>query len=132
MNIPPNSYNPSLTTHLGRPWLTVRAHDRGDWRTSIYLAEASDDFKVAAVAKIGMPEQYAECSHEDARAFSFQNRLWMSWTISRYPSADFRCVVAYGELVPDGAGWKVGKYFIPKYGRNDFSGLEKNFVFWEA
>jgi len=54
----------------------------------------------------------------------------MSWSISLYPATEYKGIVAFGNLVESETEWTVGTFYIPAYGHNDFSGIEKNFVFW--
>ncbi len=126
--IPPHGYNSSILQHGGKLLLTFRLHDRQDWRTSLYIAELGSGFKADAVSKITIPEELQQHSHEDARLFSFNGEPWMAWVVSQYPATVFRSIVVVGQLLPDGAGWKVGKHFAPQYGKNDFSALEKSWI----
>lgn len=128
MNLPPHLYNASICTHEGKRYMVARQHDRGDsWRTSLYICEMDECWNAISCQPIKPPLAMAENSAEDARLFSFQGKLRMSWTISQYPTSQFRAAVAIGELIQDDSGWSVGNYFLPAYGRNDFSGMEKNF-----
>jgi predicted GH43/DUF377 family glycosyl hydrolase len=68
---------------------------------------------------------------EDPRLFHHQNRLWMSYTVSTFPAHHPKCVIQYCELVTTGADCKIGAKYQVKYGHNDFTGMEKNHVFFE-
>lgn len=108
--------------------MTTRAHSREDWRTELFVSVLQNGFTSAQTSKIQMPDDLSNHSHEDARLFQHQDKLWMSWTVSKYPAIDFRSVVVIGELVPTDSGWTVGRHFSPQFGKNDFSGTEKNWV----
>lgn len=126
MTFPENAYNPSLICYRNKLYSTFRAHDRNDWRTNLYISEVGEDLKPLNCSPIKVPLTLAENSHEDGRLFQRDGSLWLSWTVSQYPTALFRCAVCFGELVQDDSGWSVGKYFYPNHGSNDFSALEKN------
>lgn len=128
MKLPIHSYNPSLCLHNGKRYLTVRDHDRGDWRSNLYVAELDEQWNVISCQPIMPPLALRDNSHEDARIFSHDGKLKISWTCSQYPATQFRCAVGVGELLQNDAGWSVGNYFFPKFGRNDFTGMEKNFA----
>lgn len=128
MNLPPHAYNPSILRHDGKLLLTFRVHDRGDWRTSLYIAELGEGLEILSVAPIRVPPEVSENSIEDGRCFFHNNQLHLSYTNSLFPATVFRSVAAYGRLTQDAEGWKVG-CIIPQYGRNDFSALEKNWTF---
>jgi hypothetical protein len=41
-------------------------------------------------------------------------------------------VIGYGELERTDEGWRIGKHLQPDFGKNDWSGREKNWVFFES
>src|SRR5689334_12089893 len=126
MVIPPTSYNPSILRYRGKLYATFRLHDRGDWRSNLYIAELDGDFKPVSYLPIRVPLSMTENSNEDCRLFIFGGDLWISWTCSLHNAATFKCVVVAGIIVKNEDHWSVERYFIPPYGRYDFSGMEKN------
>lgn len=126
LDIPFSGYNPSIFNLGDRQLIAYRVHDRNDWRTSLYMREGDKDTKIQFQSSL---DSY---SLEDARLFLFRGNLHCSFTISMAEDGLFKCVTAYGELTEENGAWHVKKYFVPKYGKNDFSSLEKNFVMWES
>lgn len=131
MTLQPYAYNPSIIRHRDRLWSIVRVHDRKDWRSNLYMVELDDSLRPLSSKFIRPPLSLTENSHEDARAFVYNGDLWMSWTCSMPNVATFRCVVVAGRLVRSEDNWSVEQYFIPRYGKYDWSGTEKNFVFFQ-
>lgn len=131
MNLPTNAYNASILRHKGSLLLTFREHSRGDWRTTLSIAELNGDFTPKSVSRIEMPASLADDSHEDARLFVHNQELWMSWTCSRNVGGLFRCAMAFGNLIVEDGQWKVDRYCLPTYGKNDWTALEKNWVAFE-
>jgi len=128
--IAPHAYNPSIIRFQNRLLLSYRLHDRGDWRTNLAIAELDASLNAISVKPFQPPAELKDNSHEDARLFLHQNKLWLSWTVSQWPATEFRSLVGYGPLAETDAGWTVEKFYIPNYGKNDFTAIEKNFVFW--
>lgn len=119
----PNGYNLSAIRWGGKLLKTYRYHPENSGRTLM----AMDDGERTSTIQIPVEAQY---SQEDGRLFVFGGKLWMSYTVSRWPQQP-NCVIAYGELVQDSDGWKVLQSIQPKYDNNDFSGMVKNLVFFE-
>lgn len=131
--IPPNSYNPSIVQFQNRLLLSFRIHDRnGDWRTSLRIAELDASLNAISVKPFLPPPELKDNSHEDARLWIHQSKLWISWTVSLWPATEFRAIVGYGQLLESSEAWTIGKFYIPDFGRNDFTACEKNWVFFEA
>lgn len=118
------SYNPSIIQHRGQILTCYRFHkDQNRWRTELAIDGQA----------IEMPVEIAHQSIEDPRLFEFGGDLWVSFTVSKFdaPAPPIPCIVAYGKLVPGPGKWTLTNYTAPKYGKNDWSGQEKNFVFFE-
>lgn len=126
--IPASAYNPSLCRFRNSWWLTSRHHDRGDWRTSLSLANLDESLKPRQCFPIEPPAPFKDYSLEDARCIVKDDALWVSCTVSKWPAAEFRCVVIYGRLNLEPNKFTFAEWHQPKYGRNDFSALEKNWL----
>lgn len=121
-----HGYNSSLIEWKGIPIRVYRHHpDPAHWRTQLYLDDGVNTFQIEP------PDQFKDYSMEDGRLFIYQGKLHLSYVISHAPENIWKCVIQYGELVQEGQTWKVINYKQPKYGKNDFTGLEKNWVFFE-
>src|SRR5438093_6406216 len=127
--IPKNSYNPSLIRFQDRLLLSYRFHDRADWRTSLAIADLDASFRSICTKPFLPPDELKENSWEDSRLFTHQGRLWMSATVSQWPATQFRSIVAYGQLLEVDDHWKLASWFVPNHAGNDFTGLQKNWVF---
>lgn len=95
------------------------------WDTPSSMHEAQD---------LEFPEPYTQMSHEDARLFTFQGKLCMSFGLAVFPGNPqtvIPCSQAWCELVFEGGKWQPRNIKIPKYGNNNFQGQEKNWVFFE-
>lgn len=79
-------------------------------------------------------EMYADMSHEDARLFTFQGRLYISFGLAVFPgnpNTIIPCSQAYSEITHDRDTWDLVDIKIPRYGNNNFQGCEKNWLFFE-
>jgi hypothetical protein len=106
-----------------------RFHPEKTPRTQLSMAELDDDFKVLADYPVDFPADIAYHSLEDCKLFLHLGRLFMSYTVSKYPRS-LNCVVGYSELEFRDGRWRIKAHQQIKYGQNDWSGLEKNFVFF--
>ncbi len=129
-----NGYNAGIHDSQGRRLLTYRYHPNPkQWRTKLMMQE-----RIASLIHerpITLPGMYADMSHEDGRMFTFQNKLYLSLTLSAFNNDVNQivpCSMAYGELVETLTHWEVTNIKIPKFGLNNFQGQEKNFVFFEC
>jgi predicted GH43/DUF377 family glycosyl hydrolase len=75
-----------------------------------------------------MPSDAGPHSLEDPRFFHHNGKLYISYTVSLFP-AKLQCTVQYAELMQDGPAWRLGQRFQVKYGKNDFTAMEKNWAF---
>ncbi len=121
----PNGYNPSIARFRGNVVRAYRFHpDPKLWPTNI----AIDGNPLV------LPDSLKNCSVEDPRLFTFQDKLWVSYVFVPYPTPKTPptpCGMGYGELVESNGTWKLAKHIQPKIGKNDLSAQEKNWVFFE-
>lgn len=129
MTLPQRAYNPSLFRFNNLTLLSYREHSRGDWRTSLAMAELDQKLNPVSIKPIVPPNELKDNSHEDARIFVHQGKLWISWTVSQWPATEFKSVVAYGALLETPESFHIRPYHIPGYGANDFTTIQKNWLF---
>lgn len=130
MRLPPNAYNAGLLRFRGRLLLSYRWHSRGDWRTELGIAELSGALSLNSCKPVFPPKDLQDNSIEDARLFLYQGNLWISCTISQWPVAEHKSIVIFGKLLEAETHWRLDNFFVPAFGRNDFSAIEKNFIPW--
>lgn len=124
-------YNPSIIDFNGERLMAFRYHpDSTLWRTQLAMMDSK-----GAITKIEPPVGFEDYSLEDSRAFTFKGKLMISYTVGRTVAIDghnmHRCVIQYGELVNTGQHWEIKHAKQIKYGKNDFTAMEKNWSFWE-
>ena len=127
-----HNYNPSIIRHQGKLLLAYRWHpDPGSCRTKIAIAELTEDFKIISNEAITVPSEIRALSVEDPRLFEFRGQLHISYTVSRVPQKPPFCVVQYGRLEKIEGSWTITEHHQPIYGKNDWTGFEKNHLFFE-
>jgi hypothetical protein len=99
-----------------------RYHDRNDWRTSLAIA-----LKSGETHKLTADPSLKEFSIEDARRFTLNGKSFASYVVGSVENNLFTSYVAYGEIKEAGGAWSIG-HVQPKYGGNDFSKMQKNWV----
>ncbi len=119
----PHGYNPTIINWKGRMLAIYRYHPEKNWSTRLVIQDGDMDFALRT------NEGIAEFSHEDARFFEHDGRLWLALILTKTVMGAWKCAVGYGELTTD-KGWKLGEVIIPNYGKNDWSGTQKNFCFF--
>lgn len=128
IHTPPLAYNPSILRVGDKAWTSWRHHpEQESWRTVLTV----HDGEKARPIRIQGFEPY---SQEDARLFMFQGKPHISFTLARspLPGQNFGpCVTGYAELRRVGEIFDIAEFHLPKFGHNDWSGTEKNLVFFE-
>jgi len=127
--IPKHAYNPSLCRFKNRLLMSYRYHNK-DWRTNLGLCELDSALSPISCKPILPPSELKDNAHEDCRLLVHQDKLLCSWTVSQWPATEFRAVVAFGELVEGDESWRIANYYLPHHGKNDFSAVEKNWLFF--
>lgn len=118
-----HGYNPSVVKHSSSTLVTYRFHPvKSHWRTEIAITDGIKTWTIR------MPKDLDGYSIEDGRCFHYQDKLWMSYTVARTQSNLLKCVIGYGELRQDDQGWFIDRHIQPRYGNNDFSGMNKNWI----
>lgn len=121
----PHGYNLSIINHGGKTLMTYRHHpDPKSWRTELMI---NDGFQES---KIVVPKEFEKYSWEDARLFEHNGKLFISYTLSLFPATQFRCVCGYGELELRDGAWTLARHIQPNFGKNNFTALEKNWLFF--
>ena len=125
-----HAYNPSILDVHGMGMITYRWHPKdASWRTEIALEY---DGRTKPVLP---PVEYAKYSHEDGRLFMLNGKAHLSLTLSRSRmngQSRNPSVTGYGELVQETDCWKLVNWIEPQYGDNNWTGVCKNLVFFEA
>lgn len=124
-----DAYNPSIIEHNGELLMSYRWHADGTAMSKPGMAELDKDFKVFKNADVRLPDSIARYALEDGRLFKHRGALWMSYTMAAFPMPPFRCAVGYGRLEKVDGIWTLLDDFRPKYGKNDFTGMQKNWLF---
>lgn len=129
--LPRFSYNPSLLRWRNRLLMSFRYHIAGTLSTSLGIAELDDKLQVQKWSQLRINDGNPAHSYEDARLFVFRDQLWISYVESMWPKK-YTCISKHAELFEDSRGWRTATPYQPRYGKNDFTGLEKNFCPFEA
>lgn len=108
-------------------WFSYRYHPNPkEWRTKIMIGRKGIE------RKLEIDGIYADMSHEDARFFRYKNQDWLSVTVAAFHAGQIPpCATIYGRIEMDGPVYRLKDVRQPKYGRNDFSALEKNWCFFQ-
>lgn len=118
-------YNPSIVRHGDKLLTTYRWHPIKAWQTSLALNDGH------MTHTIQMPAMGAARSFEDAKLFMFRDQLHISFVSAAAEYGKFKSIVCYGKLI-EKDGWRVNQWFQPKYDHNDWSRIQKNWVFFEC
>jgi predicted GH43/DUF377 family glycosyl hydrolase len=114
-------YNPSVILRNGELLTAFRCHQRNDWRTRILLWDQHE------LQEIEMPMAFHDLSIEDGRLFYIKGRLMLSYVVASAANGNLTAIIGYGELINNG-GWRIAHHYQPRFGRNDGSAMEKNWV----
>lgn len=120
-----HGYNPSIIRWKGRTLAVYRYHPEKTWLTRLAIQDGKD-------SPLLTDESLDGYSHEDPRFFEHDGKLWLSLVLTKVVTGVWKCVIGYGELTQTDQGWKLGVVFVPKFGRNDWSSTEKNWVFFSS
>lgn len=120
----PHGYNPSLIRWHDQELLVYRFHPKKDWCTQLALWDGKQTWPIM------VPDAMQTCTAEDPRLFIHRERLHVSYVAARAMTGVFRSVIGYGELNFRGGQWRIEKFIQPFYGKNDWTGLEKNWCFF--
>jgi len=127
--LPVGAYNPSVLPWEGGWLMAYRFHpEPGNWRTQLGMAQLDQNFRVTKVQRMVTPGSTGGMSCEDPRLFVLNSEPWASITIAKPDGKSPKCVVAYGPLREESGGWRITELYQPKFGRNDWSALEKNWI----
>lgn len=117
----PGGFNMGIIWHRDELLKSHRYYPHSGWQTRLAINDEPVEFSHVQSSE----------GVEDMRLFHFKGNLMASWVVSRAVGAQWRCVVEYGPLAHDEKGWRVGQVFRPVYLGNDFSTMQKNWVFFE-
>jgi predicted GH43/DUF377 family glycosyl hydrolase len=84
---------------------------------------------------VSVPAALKQCSLEDPRLFVHNGKLHVSYVWLSYPLLNPTappCSVGYSELVEEGLNWRLTNHTVVRYGKNNLTGQEKNWVFFES
>lgn len=123
----PGGYNPSLIRWEGKLLCIYRYHPARNWVTKLRVAELNEKYEALNDLPVHIPDSRDDYSNEDARFFVHNGKLNISYTLATWPP---KAVVGYGELEHHGNHWDVPMHNQVEYGHNDWSGLEKNHIFF--
>lgn len=119
----PFGYNPSIIEHEGFLLLAYRRHYDETAATEIRLAQVEPSGAVVSDRALSLDTKAAE----DPHFFRLDGKIHFSLVASAVPHG-FNSVVRYTELL----NGKPQSIVTPKIGKNDFSRMEKNWVFFDA
>lgn len=125
-----NAYNLGIIKHEGRLLKSYRYHDEPKkWRTKLAMIDGEKCYPINMHSSLS-----SELSFEDLRMFNFKGKLYGSYVVSRYGdrSNGFTpCVTGYGEMQFKDGSWNFVEHIQPKFGKNNYTGQEKNWLYWE-
>lgn len=119
-------YNPSIIKHNDRTLLAYRWHRDGTASTKLAMAELDTTGNAITNTPVTTEEDH---STDDPRMFMVRDELYMSYVLSTWPKIPTTSVVRYGKTLPVKPHTIKGS-FQPAFGRNDWSAMEKNWVFF--
>lgn len=131
LSLSPWGYNPSLIEYSKGYLMAYRYHAEGTLATVLGIAEMDDQFRVSMNSRIKVHGIRDEASVEDPKLFYYSGNLYCSYVESNWPRDNPNCIVKYGPLVNHSGQWEIMESFQVPYGKNDWSAMEKNWVFFE-
>lgn len=123
----PWGYNCSLTRWKDGYLLAYRHHGEKNLRTQLAIATLDQHFNVTNNRPVEMDSGF---SFEDPRFFMHQQALHMSFVKSVWPVMPPNCMMQYARLV-EGQKWMVENLKQDDFQKNDGSGLQKNWLYFE-
>jgi hypothetical protein len=120
-----HGYNLSMMKVGDKVWKTYRWHPDHTWRTELRLIRDGQEFDIKG------PKKYEGFSFEDARLFQHLMQVYLSCTVARSKVAGEngdKSITAIARLHPDGT---LTDWIEPQIGKNNWSGMEKNWVVFE-
>lgn len=135
----PRNYNASIVDFGGKRWMAYRSHRMDQHgRCGIVVCELDAKWQATRNTWLNLPEQVAlqMLHHEDPRLFVLNGRLHVSFTETTFHGGTqpYTCVMKYARLKNGASGsgtaWAIDRVFQPRYGRNDGSHQEKNWIFF--
>jgi len=118
----PFGYNPSITEHGGFTVMAYRYHADNTLATKLRYATLNPDGEVLR----DIPLEAEGKSVEDPRLILRDKEVWMGFTSSIFPDQPYSAVIKFGRIKDGG----IGEIIQPSIGKNDWSGTEKNWVFF--
>lgn len=117
----PNGYNPTIIDSGGSMLMAYRYHEQ-ELTTKLAVARVNDDGDVLNAWELPI---YGAESAEDPKWFMQGKMLCLSWVQSKFPR-DISAIVKYGNF----SETFIGHIVQARVGRNDWTAIEKNWVFW--
>jgi predicted GH43/DUF377 family glycosyl hydrolase len=129
----PYGYNPSYLIHKKRRLMAYRFHGSGTLASWLAMAELDDNFNPITNARMQIDGVEDHLGVDDPRLFEYGGQLYCSYVVTTWPNTPPKCIVKYGRVTErvDGGVWIIQNSITVKYGQNDFTGMEKNWLFFE-
>jgi predicted GH43/DUF377 family glycosyl hydrolase len=131
--LPANAYNASIWWGQGHLWLSYRYHYAADnYRTKIGIAEINDSGTIIKTQELHLGD-VPDVSYEDARLFTLQGEMWMSWVEATWQGRfdNPKSKVVYSRM-EKGPTWEKTRVYQPQAGGNGGTFMQKNWVFFES
>lgn len=117
----PNGYNPTIIDAGASMLMAYRYHEQ-DFGTKLAIARINNDGDVLNAWELPI---YGADSAEDPKWFMQGKLLCLSWVQSKFPR-EIRAIVKHGTF----SETFMSQIVQPRVGRNDWTAIEKNWVFW--
>jgi predicted GH43/DUF377 family glycosyl hydrolase len=115
-------YNPSMALMGETLWFAYRYHMGATLQSQIAIGIFDKDLQLYEEKHLPLPGK----SREDPKLFVHRGIMHISWVDATYPEKPFKSIVRYAAISPAG----VGNEFTLAIGKNDWSTMEKNWVFF--
>lgn len=117
----PNGYNPTIVDAGDSMLMAYRYHEE-TLATKLGVARVNNDGDILNAWELPI---YGADSAEDPKWFMDGKLVCLSWVQSKFP-AELTAIVKHGAF----SETFVSKIVQPRIGKNDWTGVEKNWVFW--